>query len=419
MKLVGENDKGDRSVNGAVRRRKEFFAQLALLTNDALHSTRQHGLILFDIDAFRFVNASSGYPAGDYLIRLLEEHLMVSVPYGHICANLGAGSFAILAPNTELSDITELESTIRQSVREREFRWQDHSFHITLSAGVTLLLDSDNDESVPFSRAELALFQAKAQGSDSVKFGQAPAPAGKVVVSSWSPKIHHAFLHDGFQLWLQPVVDVVSGETVFVDVTYTLNADGEQVPLEAFKDEIIAMGMAVTLDRWLIRKLRDYLLSAAGAEYTRFVFRLSPASVKSLEFSKFLKAELGSHPALCSSLGLGLPFRGARADFEGLREFSESFRDVGLPILLDEFGEGVDSLLQLASFTADYVRPAARWFSGSGGSHSEMASVLAKLIRASEKQAIGLGADSASAVENLNQQGFTLVQGALYPAVRC
>jgi diguanylate cyclase (GGDEF)-like protein len=218
-------------LNTDVLKRKDFFSKLGLLTKDALHSTRQHGLIILDIDAFRFVNARSGYTAGDHLINLLEQHLMRLLPYGDIGANLGAGSFAILIPNAELIEIKALECSLRQSVREREFRWQEKTFYITLSSGATMLLDSDDDESVSFSRAELALFQAKQQGNDCMKFAHAPKPTADVPISSWASKIQYAFLHDGFRLWVQPVIDTASNQAILIDVSYTLDVDGKPVPL--------------------------------------------------------------------------------------------------------------------------------------------------------------------------------------------
>lgn len=401
---------GNGTLTVSAIQRSEFFSQLRLLTSDALHSTRQHGLILLDIDAFRFVNASGGVEAGDYLIEQLSACLCEQIKHGHICGSLGGGCFAILLPNTEYSDVCDLASELLVFVSKREFFWQESTFSVTISAGLTLLLDSDSNESVAFSRAETALYKAKRQGGNCVVFIGADVKAGESLAEFWAPKIHHAFLHDGFQFWSQPVIDPHSRDIVLTDISYTLESGSRYIPASEFNQELVLLGMSVTLDRWLIRKFRDHLLRCGeNSMGSRYVFALSAESVKAREFWRFLGSEFFEYPLLGKALVLSLPYRLLHNDIETMIEFIECFDSADVMILLDDFGTGLDSLLQLNRLKVDYVRIAGELLNGP----PEVCSILSDFIRASGKQSIGVGADSESALEGLNTLGFDLVQGAL------
>lgn len=400
--------------------REEFFQQLSLLTNDALHSTRQHGLVVIDIDAFRFVNASSGYPAGDFLVERLQTCIISLLERGQICAYVGAGSFALLLPNTEQTDLCELAANVLETVAAHEFLWQDRVIHITLSAGATLLLDSDRSESVAFSRAELALFQAKKAGGNNLRFSAAPESTGEIAEAGWASQIHHAFLHDGFKLSQRPVVDVVTRKAVLLDLEFSMVADGVVVPAEVFRDELADLGMAVTLDRWLLRKIRDSLLQQHSDEQApRYLFMLAAESVAASEFTRFLKSELDRYPLLRRGLVLGVPHRNLAGQFELLQRFVCEFHAEGISLLLGHFGAGVDSLVQLGALPAQFVRPLDAFFYKGSAENSQLTSILASVVKSSGKTAIGLGADTELALGELEQQGFELVQGALFPAVPC
>lgn len=406
-------------MNHAVIKRQVFFDQLKLLTNDALHSTRQHGLIVLDIDALRFVNASCGFMAGDYLLGQVSELLAGIIQPGHIVGHMGGGNFAILLPNTEHNDVLELASLALESISQRDFCWQDTLFNITLSAGATLLLDNDGDESVALARAESGLFDAKRQGHNCFRFCDAPEPVDEIAVSGWAPRIHHAFLHDGFHLWYQPVRSADSSQAKLFDISCTCDVDGQAVPLDIFQDELATLGMAVTLDRWLLRRLRDYLTGGqALANHNKFMFTLSADSVKAAEFRRFLVLELVEHPALRSVLVLALPHRELCEDAATMHDFITEFKNLGVTMALAGYGAGVDSLLQLRELAVDYVRPCAELFDSAAAGNTDTISVLAALIRSEGKQAIAMGANTERDLKTLREAGYALALGELSPKIR-
>ncbi len=405
-------------INGSVIDRQAFLAQLTRLTNDALHSTRQHGLIVVDIDALRFVNASNGFAAGDYLLKLMSDHLVSMMQHGYIAAYLDAGSFGILLPNTEYEDLCQLAETLVESVRRREFHWQDRVFHITLSAGATMLRDSDGDASEVFARAEIALFRAKREGGNCMRFGVDVDAGGEELAVSWAPKIHYAFLHDGFHLWCQPVVSLDSREVELLDVSYTLDVNGNAIAAEDFRSELVALGMSITLDRWLIRKLRAIVLTAhARGDHKRYLFKVSAESVKAAEFWRFLNAEITQHPVLCKAVILALPHNVLCDAFESMKSFVDKLHEMGAVLALDDYGAGLDSLLQLRHLSVEYVRFLPEILAAYDS--SDRASVLASLVRAEGKRAIASGVDTEADLLRVRENGFVLGQGGLLPKRRC
>ncbi|MFT5574943.1 MAG: EAL domain-containing protein (putative c-di-GMP-specific phosphodiesterase class I) [Bermanella sp.] len=136
---------------------------------------------------------------------------------------------------------------------------------------------------------------------------------------------------------------------------------------------------------------------------------------------------MSAKPELCSRIALALSYPNLDSDIDCVREFVESFHQLRLPILLDDFGAHAhanananpNGLLELATLPVACVRPHVQWFTEDSAEHHKMVSILVELIHAAGKQALGIGADTESGLINLQQQGFALVQGALYPAVPC
>jgi len=127
-------------------------------------------LIMFDIDDFKKVNDTFGHPVGDHVLAELARVVRGVVRRVDIVARYGGEEFCILTPETPGSGACDLAEKLRQQIASSDF---DAAGTVTVSFGVAQYLPGESSQSL-LSRADQALYQAKAEGKNRVVFAEDP-----------------------------------------------------------------------------------------------------------------------------------------------------------------------------------------------------------------------------------------------------
>lgn len=121
--------------------------------------------ILIDIDHFKSINDSLGHIEGDKVLKNAAELMAAHCRETDTVGRWGGEEFLILCPNTLLECAACLAEKLRALVANN-LKAGDKP--VTISAGVSMLLDSDGPISF-IERIDNALYDAKASGRDQVK----------------------------------------------------------------------------------------------------------------------------------------------------------------------------------------------------------------------------------------------------------
>ncbi len=121
-------------------------------------------LIFMDIDHFKHVNDTYGHDVGDMVLRatvdLIKDHLQPQ----HVFGRWGGEEFLYALPGMELEEAKDFAERLRAQVEENCYVVVRH---ITMSFGVTSLIEGDNLDSF-VKRADEALYMAKESGRNRV-----------------------------------------------------------------------------------------------------------------------------------------------------------------------------------------------------------------------------------------------------------
>ncbi len=122
---------------------------------------------LIDIDHFRTVNETHGYPTGDRVLkglaRLFEERLRRSDQIGRT----GGGEFAIIVPHSDTTAATTLLNDVRERFAGLRFQTEAGSFNATFSGGIASL-PAFGDPVALDRGARRALREAKQRGRNRI-----------------------------------------------------------------------------------------------------------------------------------------------------------------------------------------------------------------------------------------------------------
>ncbi len=124
---------------------------------------------ILDVDHFKRVNDLHGHPAGDEVLRALAGLIRESVRSSDVVARMGGEEFAILMPETDRAQAGLVCERLRERVELSPVPLPSGAaLTVTLSTGIALMAGEEASEAL-ISRADVALYDAKAEGRNRVK----------------------------------------------------------------------------------------------------------------------------------------------------------------------------------------------------------------------------------------------------------
>ncbi len=127
------------------------------------------GLVLIDIDHFKKINDTYGHGAGDTVLRSIGALLRASVRTSDIACRYGGEEFLLVLPTATAEATHQRAELICATLKQVRLEYGGEALPpITVSAGITLLQPSDDGIDAALTRADNALYAAKAAGRDRI-----------------------------------------------------------------------------------------------------------------------------------------------------------------------------------------------------------------------------------------------------------
>ena len=151
----------------ANRREADERVQMAIL--HGRRSASAMAVIYLDLDGFKAVNDTWGHGVGDLLLKGVSQRLVAAVRAEDTVARLGGDEFMIaLFAVKGASDAVQVAQKLIQALG-LPFVLEGHEVLVTASAGLALYPDAGEDVETLVKHADLALYQAKRQGKNTVR----------------------------------------------------------------------------------------------------------------------------------------------------------------------------------------------------------------------------------------------------------
>lgn len=155
------------SLSGLANRR-HFLRSARDLFNFHRSQGVPMALLMLDIDHFKQVNDRHGHAAGDEVIKAVASVLHDQLRDQDLVGRLGGEEFAMLLVSCDGEHAAEVAERLRQRVATLTIRHENAAIPVTISIGVAATQESESRIESALSRADQALYAAKAQGRNRV-----------------------------------------------------------------------------------------------------------------------------------------------------------------------------------------------------------------------------------------------------------
>ena len=145
--------------------RRALGEEIAHALAAARRSGRPFGIVMVDVDRFKFINDTHGHAVGDAALTAFAQRLSGALREPDRAYRYGGEEFCVLLDDTDLAGARTLAERVRERIAQP---FEGTMRALTASFGVTAWQPEDTGDTL-FRRADRALYAAKANGRDRVE----------------------------------------------------------------------------------------------------------------------------------------------------------------------------------------------------------------------------------------------------------
>ena len=335
--------------------------QQALATSARHH--RSGALLMLDLDNFKTVNETRGHDRGDALLLQVAHRLRSCVHEDDTVARQGGDEFVVVLE--DLGDSPEEAAARAEDVGQRilgvlrePYQIDGDAHHSSLSMGVTIYSGTRETVDELLKRADLALYQAKNAGRDTLRFYD---PQMQAVVSARATlelDMRVGLAQGQFELYYQPQIDhgrIIGAEAL---LRWRHPRDGFISPAY-FIPLAEETGLILPLGEWVLqaacRRLAAWAQQPDLATLSLAV-NVSPRQFHQTGFVAQVLAALAGAGADGHQLKLEMTEGLLLQDVEDTIDKMGQLRGYGVGFSLDDFGTGYSSLSYLKRLPLDQLK---------------------------------------------------------------
>ncbi|MEP8871185.1 bifunctional diguanylate cyclase/phosphodiesterase [Enterobacter hormaechei] len=370
-------------------------------------------VMLFDLDRFKEVNDTYGHDTGDLLLREVSTRLNALGRFSETFYRLGGDEFAFLSSGLTETAAVSRAREISDSI-SKPYTINNQLIKIATCVGI-VLSDNERRSDYLYKFADLALYEAKKEGSQQIKVFRQRMLQKLQESRTLENDMARAIENDEFVVYYQPIVNSVSKEIYGYEalIRWMHPVKGVLSP-DSFIFAAEKTGMINEIGKTVLK-----LACREAVSWTvpaRISVNVSPVQLGSKSFINTVQSVLAETGLPANRLELEVTESSLFSDRNNPIAILKKLRALGVRISIDDFGTGYSSLSRLSELNFDKIKIDKSFVNPI--STQEDALNIVKLITGMAKSlnmgVIAEGVETEEQLERLQALGCELVQGYLF-----
>jgi len=400
-------------LTGLINRRR--FNQLL---NEQLEINKSTGsdcaVLILDLDRFKVINDCHGHDAGDKIICQFGDRIQEASGENAVTCRMSGDEFAVMLP--VVTSKSEVDSVCRNvlQIMKQPFIYEGKKINASVSIGAAIIDGTENETLTPLRMADFALLNSKNNGRNQFKLFDSSMANRISRRRHLEAGLSDAIARRKLTLKYQPFVLQESSSISGVEALIRWD---DPVIGEIYPAEFIP----VAQELGLIEKMGEFILEQACSEIKpfdgiRLAVNISTAQFTHEGFVKQVRRVLNKTGFEPDRLELELGQNLLVSNSTKIRKDLEALRELGVRIVLDDFGTSYASMFFLRDFKLDRIK-LDRNFVTNMRKERDGNDIIENMIGLGSTFSDRLtveGVETQEQYENLKQNGVNELQGFLF-----
>jgi diguanylate cyclase (GGDEF)-like protein/PAS domain S-box-containing protein len=316
-------------------------------------------LHLIDLDRFKSVNDALGHAGGDRVLQQVTSRLIACVPDDNLIARMSGDEFVVVQTKINVADDAEkLARHIIDSL-SAPFLLDGNELKVGCTIGVALSPSDGREVEKLLRYADLAMYQAKAEGRNTLRFYSPDMESTSVNSISLEADLLRALSQGQFILHYQPKVDLATGSIVGAEALLRwMRPDFGITSPHVFIDIAEETGLINEIGAWVLNEACTQAAAWQSLGYgpLQVAVNLSPVQFFRQDIVELVSKVLQTTGLRPEYLELELTEGSLLKDVERTKQTLQKLKRLGVRIAIDDFGVGYSSLSYLKNFAVDTLK---------------------------------------------------------------
>jgi diguanylate cyclase (GGDEF)-like protein/PAS domain S-box-containing protein/hemerythrin-like metal-binding protein len=325
----------------------------------------RHGAIMFiDLDNFKVINDTRGHDSGDLILIETARRLQSCVREGDTVARLGGDEFVVMLEDLgnqakqAAAHAEDIGEKIRGSLNQ-PYMLDGTEYRSTASIGVSLFVDRTTSAETLLKNADIAMYQAKGAGRNSVRFFNPDMQAVLEARTAIEADLHRALTGRQFKLYYQAQVDV-DGRILGAEALLRWMHPARGMISPAYFIPIAEeSSLILDIGRWVLDEACRQLASWCNINKNCtlvLAVNVSGHQFRSAGFVDAVADAIKKHRINPARLKLELTESVVLDDLAGIVARMHALKALGVGLSMDDFGTGYSSLSYLKQLPIDQLK---------------------------------------------------------------
>ena len=418
----------ERLLSDAVRDRVTGLPNRPLLLDRLSRAMRRAGgirgslyLLVIDVDRFRNINDAWGFETGDMLLNQMARRIGEMTEPEDTVARLSGDQFAVIVDATgRPRDITAFAERLRRMLA-RPFDLGVREVSLTVCMGITRISgDVELEAEDVLKQAEIALFEARKRGADSISFFEESMLGDRSRLVSLEQDLRRAVERGEIEVLYQPIMHLHDGTLAGFEalVRWRHPLHGLMGP-DSFVPLAEEIGLIGDISRVVLEEATRNLgiwQRAFRPEVPLFVaVNISSVQLLNASLVDEVAALIEREGIAPSTLKLELTESLILENPELGRKILERLAALGVRIACDDFGTGYSSLATLRDLPFSTLK-IDRSFVGAEENDARAAVILENVVNLAHglgMDVVAEGVETEEQLARLTELGCDMAQGWL------